>query len=170
MHEDLIGYLLGALEPHEMRRVAQWLTEDPEARRELEMIERSLRPLEESYEPPETPPEDLVARTLAALPPMPSPDSSRQDSNSFGVGGEAEAAESGSHELVDLPRLEPSIDHVRGLGYGWTDWLGAAAAAVVMLTVIIPALAAGRLEAHVCLGRGGGSPEQKGKMCTCHKI
>lgn len=148
MHEDLIGYLLGALEPHEMRRVAQWLAEDPEARRELETIERSLRPLEESYEPPETPPEDLVARTLASLPPMPSPDSGRQDSKSLGVGGKAESADSGSHQLVDLPRLEPSIDNVRGRGYGWTDWLGAAAAAVVMLTVIIPALAAGRLEAR----------------------
>ena len=148
MHEDLIGYLLGALEPHEMRRMAKWLAEDPEARRELEKIERSLRPLEESYEPPESPPEDLVARTLAALPPMPSPDRSGETSTSFGLGGEAHLVESGSHELVDLPRLEPSIDHVRGRGYGWTDWLGAAAAAVVMLTVIIPALAAGRLEAR----------------------
>ncbi len=148
MHEDLIGYLLGALEPHEMRRVAQWLEEDPEARQELEAIERSLRPLEEAYEPPEPPPQDLVAKTLAALPPMPSPDSIGRDPTLVGVGEKAELPESVSHDLVDLPKLEPSIDNVRGRGYGWTDWLGAAAAAVVMLTVIIPALAAGRLEAR----------------------
>jgi hypothetical protein len=148
MHEDLIGYLLGALEPHEMRRVSQWLAEDPEARRELEAIERSLRPLEESYELTEPPSKDLVERTLANLPPMPSPDRSRQDSTFFGVRGESELVESRSHELVDLPSLEPSIENVRSRGYSWTDWLGAAAAAVVMLTVIIPALAAGRLEAR----------------------
>jgi len=148
MHEDLIGYLLGALEPHEMRRVAQWLEEDPEARRELEAIERSLRPLEESYEPAEPPPQDLVAKTLAALPPMPSPEGSRQDPSPLQSGDESQLAASGSHELVGLPKLGPSIDNIRGRGYGWTDWLGAAAAAVVMLTVIIPALAAGRLEAR----------------------
>ncbi len=77
MHEDLLGYLLGALEPHEMRRVAQWLRDDPVAREELAKIEQSLRPLEESYEPVELPPSDLVARTLASLPPLPSPDGSR---------------------------------------------------------------------------------------------
>lgn len=147
MHEDLIGYLLGALEPHEMRRVAQWLEEDPEARRELEAIERSLRPLEEAYEPPEPPSQDLVAKTLAALPPL--PDRSGEEGESVGkVGEEATSSGAVDHQAVDLPRLGPSIDTVRGRGYGWTDWLGAAAAAVVMLTVIIPALAAGRLEAR----------------------
>merc|ERR1712216_345443 len=50
--------------------------------------------------------------------------------------------------LVNLPKLEPSIENTPGSGYGWMDWLGAAAAAIVMLTVIIPALAAGRLEAR----------------------
>ncbi len=73
MHEDLLGYLLGALEPHEMRRVAQWLRDDPVAREQLAEIEQSLRPLEENYEPVEPPPADLVARTLANLPPLPSP-------------------------------------------------------------------------------------------------
>ena len=149
MHEDLIGYLLGALEPHEMRRVAQWLEEDPEARRELDEIERSLRPLEEFYEPPEPPPQDLIARTLASLPPMPNASDS---SPPLGVSEHAKdstvAEHRDKHDLVDLPKLQPSIDTIRNRGYGWTDWLGAAAAAIVMLTVIIPALAAGRLEAR----------------------
>ena len=47
MHEDLLGYLLGALEPHEMRRIAQLLRDDPAARDELARIEESLRPLED---------------------------------------------------------------------------------------------------------------------------
>lgn len=149
MHEDLIGYLLGALEPHEMRRVAQWLEDDPEARCELEAIERSLRPLEEAYEPPEPPAQDLVAKTLASLPPLPLPGDSAEHSSTVPTRGEeAESSDAAGHETVGLPKLEPSIDNIRGRGYGWSDWLGAAAAAVVMLTVIIPALAAGRLEAR----------------------
>ena len=56
-----------------MRRVAQWLRDDPAAREELAKIEASLRPLEESYEPVEPPPSDLVSRTLANLPPLPTP-------------------------------------------------------------------------------------------------
>ena len=74
MHEDLLGYLLGALEPHEMRRVAQWLRDDPEAREQLAELERSLRPLEEGHTPVEPPPSDLVSKTLANLPPLPSPE------------------------------------------------------------------------------------------------
>ncbi|MCH1441071.1 MAG: hypothetical protein L7W43_15515 [Rubripirellula sp.] len=143
MHEDLIGYLLGALEPHEMRRVAQWLEDDPAARQELEAIEKLLRPLEQTYEPPKSPPQDLIAKTLAALPPVPSQSVSKSE-----VHMEDERADVGSCDLVDLPKLEPSLGNAGGRGYGWTDWLGAAAAAVVMLTVIIPALAAGRLEAR----------------------
>ncbi len=60
MHEDLLGYLLGALEPDEMQRVSQWLREDPEAREQLAELERLFRPLEEGYVPVEPPPSDLV--------------------------------------------------------------------------------------------------------------
>ena len=49
MYEDLLGYLLGALEPHEMRRVAELLRHDPQARAELERLESALRPLEETH-------------------------------------------------------------------------------------------------------------------------
>ena len=149
MHEDLLGYLLGALEPHEMRRVARLLEESAEARRELGAIEKSLRPLEESYEPPEPPSQDLVARTLAALPPMPG----LADDALEGAGQENTAQENTFQEndlegLRDLPKLEPAVENTADVGYGWTDWLGAVAAAIVMVAVIMPALAAGRLEAR----------------------
>jgi len=143
MHEDLIGYLLGALEPHEMRRVAQWLQEDPEARRQLQEIERSLRPLEESYEPPADPPQELIARTLSSLPPMPTDGTKGQ----VAASGDGMLASRGDSQVA-LPSLEPSIETVRNRGYGWTDWAGAAVAAVVMLAVILPALAEGRFEAR----------------------
>ena len=98
MHEDLLGYLLGALEPLEMRRVAQRLQDDPEARRQLEEIERSLRPLEEGFEPPPDPPTDLISRTLASLPPLPAP------------GGDAAATESGhSKSSMEAARTSPRV-------------------------------------------------------------
>jgi hypothetical protein len=144
MHEDLIGYLLGALEPHEMRRVAQWLQEDPDARRQLEEIERSLKPLEESYEPPKPPPQDLIARTLSSLPLMPTEGSNGH----FFASSDVDASDALAGGKVVLRSLEPSIETVRGRGHGWTDWAGAVVAAMVMLGVIIPALAEGRFEAR----------------------
>ena len=42
MQKDLLGYLLGALEPHEMLRVAELLRSDPIAQAELERIEQSF--------------------------------------------------------------------------------------------------------------------------------
>jgi len=55
MREDLIGYLLHALEPSERAQVDAELVRDPELKRELELLERSLLPLtadREGYAPP----------------------------------------------------------------------------------------------------------------------
>jgi hypothetical protein len=55
MREDLIGYLLHALEPAERAQVETELGRDPELKRELELLERSLLPLaadREGYAPP----------------------------------------------------------------------------------------------------------------------
>jgi len=54
MHYDLLGYLLGALDPEEHRKVQQQLARDPALRRELANLRRALRSLgqEETVEPP----------------------------------------------------------------------------------------------------------------------
>ncbi|MEM1068187.1 MAG: H-X9-DG-CTERM domain-containing protein [Planctomycetota bacterium] len=130
MHEDLLGYLLGALEPHEMRRVAQWLQDDPEARKELEKIERSLKPLEDNYQAPEPPPADLVSRTLANLPPLPPPSELAEESQ------------------VELASMRNSVDAPRDGAIRWLDWIGGVAAAVVVLGLLLPALAEGRFESR----------------------
>ncbi len=55
MREDLIGYLLHALEPAERAQVETELGRDPELKRELQLLERSLLPLagdREGYAPP----------------------------------------------------------------------------------------------------------------------
>ncbi|QDS89327.1 hypothetical protein EC9_35260 [Rosistilla ulvae] len=63
MREDLLGYLLGALEPEEVLRVEALLDSDPDARAELQRIKESLRPLDEESESFE-PPADLIGRTM----------------------------------------------------------------------------------------------------------
>lgn len=62
MREDLLGYLLGALEPSEQRLVETRLLECAQLRHELELLRNSLAPLEADAEQ-FTPPAGLVART-----------------------------------------------------------------------------------------------------------
>ncbi|WP_442506984.1 anti-sigma factor family protein [Novipirellula sp. SH528] len=137
MHEDLLGYLLGALEPHEMDRVAQWLRESPEARRELAEIERALRPLEEHYQPPESPPADLISRTLANLPTLPKP-------------GECFVAPvvSSDDDQVTLPAMNNGVDPSRQSQYTWLDWVGGALATAILLALLLPSIAEGRIESR----------------------
>ena len=140
MHEDLLGYLLGALEPHEMRRVAQWLREDPAARDQLAEIQQSLKPLEESFRAAEPPPADLVSRTMASLPPLPDPHSEDADSD----GGQS----ADQHESLVTPMAEAGRRGGRSHAMTWLDWVGGATAAAVLLGLLLPALAEGRFEAR----------------------
>jgi hypothetical protein len=55
MREDLLGYLLNALDDAERQRVFEALQEDPQLRQELEALRRQLRPLDATnvdFEPP----------------------------------------------------------------------------------------------------------------------
>jgi hypothetical protein len=67
MREQLLGYLLGALEPSELASVEAALDHDPELRRELEQLRASLGVLDEDAEEEEReldPPPGLGARTF----------------------------------------------------------------------------------------------------------
>lgn len=141
MHEDLLGYLLGALEPHEMRRVAQWLREDAAAREELAKLERALKPLEDGHDAAELPPSDLVGRTLANLPPLPTPPQSAAS-----MAGEG--AEHHDSVSIGLAPMRSSVDASPNPTMTWIDWAGGALAAAVLLGLLLPSLAQGRLEAR----------------------
>jgi prepilin-type processing-associated H-X9-DG protein len=152
MHEDLLGYLLGALEPHEMRRVEELLRRDADAREELARIEQSLKPLDEAREPDEPPPPDLVARTLDSLPPLPEPAESAGTRElaeaAFGAAsGDQSATQTGQTGSVLEPMRE-AVETAPGTSRSWFDWFGGAIAAAVLLGLLLPTLAEGRFEAR----------------------
>ena len=64
MRDELVGYLMGALDAPEMKRVKQRLAEDSQLQREADVLQRGIQPLEHDrqlYEPPS----DLLRSTLA---------------------------------------------------------------------------------------------------------
>src|SRR5262249_25535419 len=66
MREQLLGYLLGALEPQECEQVEEQLASDHVLQRELELLRGALEPLEmddESFDPPH----DLAADTCVSV-------------------------------------------------------------------------------------------------------
>lgn len=66
MNENLVGYLLGALDPESHRQVEDRAREDPVTARQLETLRRALEPLALDREPPE-PAAGLAMRTLARV-------------------------------------------------------------------------------------------------------
>jgi hypothetical protein len=66
LEENLVGYLLKALDPEETRQVERALQDDPETRRRLELLERALQPLAADREHLH-PPADLRYRVLARV-------------------------------------------------------------------------------------------------------
>jgi hypothetical protein len=139
MREDLLGYLLSALEPHEMRRVEQELCDDPLLQMEFEELQRQFAPLDNalSSEPVfETPP-DLVARTMAMLPPLESMpvDHVAQDCG-VPIG------------LLAASSMLPTAEFRDSHRPTWSDMLVAAFASVAVLGLLIPSIARGRYEAR----------------------
>ena len=66
MQDQLIGYLIGALEVQEMTLVEQTLSADAEARRQLEILRVALSPLATADDGCQPPP-GLALRTCQRL-------------------------------------------------------------------------------------------------------
>ncbi|HLN26867.1 MAG TPA: hypothetical protein VK395_03930 [Gemmataceae bacterium] len=66
MEENLLGYLLNALDPRERRDVESYLLSHPEARQRLEMIRQAIQPLAADQDAVEPPP-GLRTRAIARV-------------------------------------------------------------------------------------------------------
>lgn len=153
MQEDLLGYLLGALEPHEMRRVEQYVQEHPEARAELDRLERKMRPLEET-EAAIQPPRDLVARTLSNIPLSPVEDGSTDQPNADSQ--LAPVTDSVMDSMIDSAMedsradrsssphaeasLSESVEPPRGRRSRPVNWAVGAVAAAIVFAMLVPNL------------------------------
>ena len=138
MREDLLGYLLGALEPHEARRVEELLKTDPLLREELASVEAMLRPLEDESDVVDDFPAGLIERTLANLPPL--GETPHQD----------QVTDSTEPRVVlaELPTLGMSTEPAMRPTRRWMDWAAGSFAAAVLLGLLLPSLAEGRFAAR----------------------
>lgn len=66
MNQDLVGYLLGSLDPEATEHIERQLVENPELRLELDRIGRALRPLADDG-PDVDPPAGLAERTVRTV-------------------------------------------------------------------------------------------------------
>ena len=122
MREDLLGYLLGALEPDEVERIEARLEVDPQLQEELREIERSLRPLEseaENFEPPV----DLVSRTMDFI-------------------------EASKPEPAKVQMSESRLEHGSGRRLRIPDALVAAVSLIAFGGLLFPAILEGRFESR----------------------
>lgn len=132
MREDLLGYLLGALDDEEMARISAALIEDPGLRQMLEELAINLRPLDEAHDLYE-PPAGLIERTVGAIaavemepPVLP-----------------AASAAAGVRVEGGSARVDAS-DQVRSIfrlpAWSWSDAIVSTCAAVLLACVVIPGI------------------------------
>ncbi|QDV46446.1 hypothetical protein Enr13x_63550 [Stieleria neptunia] len=120
-----------------MQRISDWLRDHPEGREQLAEIERSLKPLEDSFEAVEAPSDDLLARTLAAIPDgiPPIEDTPVEDTP------------------ADPPVTLTDVDLSGEAGAGGNRWnimdsIGGLLSVATLLALLLPTIAAGRFEAR----------------------
>ncbi|MEO1614549.1 MAG: H-X9-DG-CTERM domain-containing protein [Planctomycetota bacterium] len=141
MREDLLGYLLGALEPDEMQRVSEWLKNNPEGQQQLRDLERSLRPLEDGFEAIEGPSEDLLARTMASLPKGLPPQADEQSAN----GGSPV-------QPVSLSGIDVNRESSRSRNrWNLLDSVSGLISVATLLALLLPTIASDRFEARKTL-------------------
>lgn len=162
MQEDLLGYLLGALDDAEMRRISERLQEDSSLVAELERLKRITDTLENAYVPVEAPCPDLLEKTLNLI--------AKEDPSFQNEASEDSLTDCAFEDKIgpllstetgaDAGRLDGASQSVRltdastvndydgSSSYRWWDWIGATVAAAVVLCIILPALANGRFEAR----------------------
>ena len=152
MREDLLGYLLSALEPHEMRRIDQRLQEDPLLREELANVQRMLDDFDQTVgenDVVELPP-DLTSRTLDNIDAVESGGSVFANAVDAAAGQAVNAG--GSHSLFSgasaISGLRPERLLQTNNPQTWADMLVSFLAAAAILALAFPVVARYRGEAR----------------------
>jgi len=139
MREDLLGYLLSALEPHEMRRIDERLEEDPLLREELAEVQRMLDQVDHTVgenDLVELPP-GLVSRTIQCI------DDADNGTIEIPFGGRSLFSPDSSVSLLRPERVLPGQSRWR-----WGDVLVGSFAVGVLLALTFPVLVRYRGEAR----------------------
>ncbi len=143
MREDLLGYLLGALEPDEMQRVSDALKADPVLRQQLDELSAALRPLDEAHDLYDAPP-DLLSKTLDALPPGLPPETVETEEHTR-ISGTADLATAtqrnrgGRWSAFRLPMGQGGMGG-GSVQWSWLDSLVTTAAAVILAGIVLPGI------------------------------
>ncbi len=126
MDTNLVGYLLGNLDPETHRQVAEQLRRSPKARAALIHVRRTLGPLA-ALRSPALPPAGLARRTLARL--------------------------AAHRQLPDAPPVPPGQRAGLRMALARVDLLVTALVVVVVLACLLPCLLACQRQAQVRQGQ-----------------
>ena len=145
MREDLLGYLLGALEPDEMQRISEALQVDPQLREELQKLSDALRPLDEAHDLYE-PPKDLLDRTLSALPPGPPPAADEVVSEE--ISAQPPLGTSLASTATGKGAVPVSLATAENVGWSWLDATMTTAVTLILACVVLPGILRQRASAR----------------------
>lgn len=126
--EELLGYVLGALEDDEEQSIREQLKADPRLRQELAEVRRRLRALEDTY-CELAPPAGLAGRTCAYV---------------ASVSGTHTPVPAAGRTMTPLPLL----GGVSG-GFHTADLLAVCGVGALVVALLLPALAARRFDAQI---------------------
>lgn len=159
--EDLLGYLLGALEPEDHRRVDRALSEDDRLRDALSALRQELVPLArvEETEPQERFPAGLARRTCEVIARESRVSADDGTANGQVTNGQVTSPLAATAQVPELSAIDSpqpvrmtDVSHQRRLNIGaWTlaDYVIASTVAVLVLGMITPALLASRNQSRL---------------------
>jgi hypothetical protein len=133
--EQLLGYLLDALEDDERRQIREDLSRDPQLRQQLETLRAMLGSMEPTREPVEPPP-GLARRTCRFVAARAAEPETRHDPRPAGAG------------RLHAMRADASLDG-GATRFSWLDLAAAAGILVVASLLIFPALQNSRVQARI---------------------
>lgn len=154
--EDLLGYLLGALDAREQEQVEQLIDQQPRLEEKLLAIKAALAPLEQLDEPQGPPPG--LARRCCQFVAMTSREMARSEAvahSTADFASQGQAANSPRRTPLELKTKQPvapfADEPAPRLGSGWSlmDFVFACTAAMLVGAILLPALSAARFNSRV---------------------